>query len=424
MGRRNLQARRNLIGRTLFAVAALLTEGCAATVGAQQGSRSAAVPAVITLRADALALAKSELLDRDRRRPLSPALSRLLRDADSALQAPLVAVTDKKSLLPPSGNSHDYFSLSPYWWPDPSKMNGLPYIRRDGETNPESKRDLDQPRIAMLGSSVQALALAYYFTGDEKYAARAATQLRRWFLDPGTRMTPHLRYAQLVRGIDEERGSGIIDTRWFIETVDAAGLLQGSRHWTPADQQALRTWFRSYLDWLLTSPNGQHEHAAKNNHGSWFAAQTATYAMFVGDTALARRILEETKPRIGWQIKSDGTQPIELERTRSMHYSGFNIEALSRVAEVGRLLGVDLWNYQAPEGGSLRRAIDNMAKYIGTGEKWPGQQIDAVDPDLLIVHFRRAETVWNDPSYEAVLKRLPPGVLRENRSALLYSPAK
>jgi hypothetical protein len=408
-----------------LAAAALLTQGCTAAVVAQQGGRQDAAPStVVTLRPDALAFSKARVRERDGQSPLASAFRRLIRDADSALRAPLVSVTDKKTLLPPSGDRHDYFSLSPYWWPDPAKKDGLPYIRRDGETNPESKRDLDQPRVAALGWNLQSLALAYYFTGDEKYAARATAQIRRWFLDPATRMTPHLRFAQLVRGIDRERGSGIIDTRWFIETVDAAGLLQGSRHWTAADQQELRKWFRGYLDWLLASPNGRHEQVAKNNHGSWFAAQTATYALFVGDSALARRIVEGAKPRIGWQIKPDGSQPIELERTRSMHYSGFNVEALSRVAEIGRSLGVDLWNYQAPEGGSLRRAIDNLAKYTGTDAKWPGQQIDAVDPDLMVIHFRRARIVWHDPAYDAVLQRLPGKVASENRSALLYPPPK
>jgi hypothetical protein len=167
----------------------------------------------------------------------------------------------------------------------------------------------------------------------------------------------------------------------------------------------------------MTSPNGKHEHDAKNNHGSWFAAQTATYAMFVGDTALARKIVEDAKPRIGWQIKPDGSQPIELERTRSMHYSSFNVEALSRVAEIGRSLRIDLWNYQAPEGGSLRRAIDHLAKYSGSGLKWPGQQIDAVEPELLAMHFRRARVIWNDPAYDAVVARLR---VVDDRGALLY----
>ncbi len=374
--------------------------------------------AQVTYRPEALAAAKGRLASGDR--ALKPAYDRLLRDAEKALAAPLVAVTDKRLLLPPSNDAHDYFSLSPYWWPDPSKPDGLPYIRRDGETNPESKRDLDQPRVAAMGGNVQTLALAYRLTGDEKYAARAAEQLRRWFLDPATRMTPHLRFSQLVRGNPQERGSGIIDTRWFIEATDAVRLLHGSKAWTATDDRAIREWFGAYLTWLRESPNGKHEHAAKNNHGSWYAAQTATYALFVGDSALARAIVAEAKPRIGWQITPDGQQPIELERTRSMHYSGFNAEALARLAEVGRQVGVDLWRYQSPEGGSLRKALDHLARYAPQPATWPGKQIDAVELDLLVIQFRRANAAFDGAPFAPVLRALPAELVAKDRGALLY----
>ena len=405
---------RKLISRFPFTAAAI----AAAVVVFPSSPLAGQTLVVPGLRAEALAEARALVRKRDRR--ILPAYRKLIADADKALAAPLISVTQKSSLLPPSGNKHDYFSLSPYWWPDPAKSDGLPYIRRDGVTNPESKRDLDQPRVAAMGYNLQTLGLAWYFSGDEKYAARAAAQLRAWFLDSATMMTPHLRFAQLVRGNPAERGSGIIDTRWFIEAVQAAGLIEGSSSWTAADKTALQAWFRSYLNWLLTSPNGAHERAAKNNHGSWYAAQTAAYAMFVGDTALVRSIADSARARIGWQIKPDGSQPIELERTRSMHYSGFNIEALSRLAEIGRAAGSDLWTYKAPEGGSLQTAIDHVARYIASNEKWPGQQIDEVDPNLLVIHLRRTGVTLNCAKYRQVMDRLPSKLVQEDRSALLY----
>lgn len=402
----------------LAAVLAGGTSACAqvsSTSGAELTGSQLVLPG---LRYSALAEARRRVEARDS--SAYPAYLALIEQANRALAAPLISVTHKKTLLPPSGDSHDYYSLSPYWWPDPSKPDGLPYIRRDGETNPESKRDLDQPRVAALGSNVQTLALAWYFTRDEKYAARAAEQIRYWFLDAETKMNPHLRFAQLVRGNPRERGSGIIDTRWFIEVVQAAELLRESRSWKEEDRQALQSWFRSYLNWLLTSPNGAHERAARNNHGSWYAAQTASYALFAGDTALARSIVDSAKSRIGRQITPDGQQPIELERTRSMHYAGFNIEALSRLAEVGRAVGVDLWTYRTPEGRSLRAAIDHVARYLGTGEKWPGQQIDDIDLSLYVIHLRRAASTYDPAPYVAALARLPRQLVTTDRSALLY----
>ena len=390
----------------------LLVTACALSLGAQAG------PATIVLRGEALAQAKALVAAGDLR--VLPAFVALRREADREMKAAVVAVTDKKSLLPPSGDRHDYFSLSPYWWPDPARPDGLPYIRRDGQTNPESKKDLDRPRLGAMVDNVSALALAYYFTGDERYALRAGSQLRAWYLDAGTRMTPHLRFAQLVRGNPAERGSGIIDTHNFVDVVDASLLLEGSAGWTTRDGAALRRWMKEYLTWLRDTPNGRHEHDARNNHGSWYAAQTATLALFVGDTTLVRSILNEAKTRIGWQIRPDGGQPFELARTRSMHYSGFNADALSALAEVGRHVGVDLWRYEAPEGGSLRRAIDHVAAYSWHPVDWPGQQIDAVDPRPLIGLMRRAETALGAGLHAASLAKLPPALVAESRSALLY----
>jgi hypothetical protein len=385
---------------------------CALQVSAQ------AAPATLVWRGDRLAAARERVAHGDR--SLQPAVDALRAAAEQQLQATVVVVTDKRGLLAPTGDPHDYFSLSPYWWPDPSKPDGLPYIRRDGETNPESKRDVDEPRVRNLGLNVSTLALASYVLGDARYAARAAQQIKAWFLDPATRMTPHLRYAQTVRGNPDERGSGIIDARHFIAVVEAARLLEGTPAFTASDADALKRWMREYLQWLRTSPNGAHEHEAKNNHGSWYAAQTAAIALYVGDTATVRTLAEEAKARIGWQVAPDGAQAEEMVRTRSMHYSAFNLEALSTLAELARYVDVDLWHYQAPSGGSLRRALDRVAQYAPRPTEWPGQQIDAFDPTALVETIRRAQAGLGEPAYAAVLAALPAKMVTTSRSALLY----
>ncbi len=384
------------------------------------GSAHAQSPATLVLRGDVLAKVKARVAAGDP--ALKPAFMKLVKEAEAQMKAPIAVVTDKSSQMPPSGNRHDYYSLSPYWWPDPAKADGLPYIRRDGETNPESKRDLDRPRVGAMVDNVNALALAYYLTGEKRYSVRAGQQLRAFFLDSATRMTPHLRYGQLVRGNPKERGSAIIDTHNFIDVVDDALLLANSPGWSTADDAALRAWMKQYNTWLKESPNGKDEWDAPNNHGSWYAAQTATLALYTGDSAMARGIIADVKARIDSQIQPDGQQPRELERTRSMHYSGFNADALSRLAELGRWVGVDLWHYDAPRGGSLKKAIDHLAAYVNRPSEWPGQQIDKVDPGFLVEVMRRAQAGLGSPLYAGVIAKVDGA--REDRSNLMYPDEK
>jgi hypothetical protein len=347
-----------------------------------------------------------------------PALQQLRTDADKALQVVPHSVMDKP-LIPPSGDKHDFLSIAPYWWPDPASSNGLPYIRHDGQKNPQSREGTDDDTMSRMCTDVQTLALAYRLTGNEQYAAKAATLLKVWFLDPATKMNPHLEYAQGIAGICTGRGIGIIDSRPFIVATQAIGWLQGSPEWTAEHQQGMKEWFRAYLDWMLTSKNGLEEAAAKNNHESWYLAQTAAYALFVGDQAQARKSVEHGLELIAAQIEPDGRQPLELERTRSYRYSCYNLAALFTLAEFGPAVGVDMFGYRTSDGRSLRAAVDYMAPYFQPGTKWPGQQITEVKrPDEELASLlRRAAIAYNEPAYEEMIRDAK---LEKSRFQLLW----
>ena len=106
------------------------------------------------------------------------AYRQLLDDADKKLAAEPVSVMMKEK-TPASGDKHDYMSLSRYFWPDPSKPDGLPYISRDGVSNPELER-YDRNRLSTMADGVTTLSLAWYFSGDEKYARKAVEYLKVW----------------------------------------------------------------------------------------------------------------------------------------------------------------------------------------------------------------------------------------------------
>ena len=377
---------------------------------------------VFTLLPEALENAKGRLSQGDPQ--LQPALEKLLAEADAALEVGPLSVTDKPK-PPPSGDPHDYLSFGPYWWPDTTKPDGLPYIRRDGERNPETTTGAsDSPRLSRMTDAVETLALAYYLTGEEQYAEHAARLLRAWFLDPATRMNPHLEYGQAIPGRVEGRGIGIIDTARLIGVVDAVGLLAGSAVWTDADQQGMEAWFDAYLTWLLTSAKGIAEQRWHNNHGTWYDAQVAQFALFTGKADVAREIIESVgRWRIDGHIAPDGRQPYELDRTRSFDYSVFNLRALVALAMMGEAVGADVWRYQSEEGGGgLRQALNYLTSYADPQQAWPHKQITPLDRTKLLPLLRAAAHVYIDVRYDALIDQIPDQeAVAEHRAQLLYA---
>jgi hypothetical protein len=310
-------------------------------------------------------------------------------------------------------------SLAPYWWPNPNTANGLPYIRRDGVVNPERDRASDRKRLDSLVYAVTTLATAYFFTDSEKFAKRAAELLRVWFLDNGTRMNPHLKYAQVVPGRSDGRGAGIIETHDFPDLLDSVVLLRGSQAWGHSEHEQLQAWFRNYLRWLLESPQGQEEAKARNNHGSWYDVQVASYALFTGQDQLAKKVLAEFAPkRVATQINADGRQPHELARAQPWHYSIFNLRALFNAAAIADRVGIDMWNSEINKK-SMRMAIDWLIPFATGEKKWPYKEISAFEPQKLAPLLRIATLRYREPAYEQALARLPK-IIGDERWQLLY----
>jgi len=336
-----------------------------------------------------------------------PPLLKLLRDADKALTSGPFSVTSK-TVTPPSGDKRDYMSQAPYFWPNPKTPSGLPYIRRDGERNPEIDK-IDNHRVLdqMVGA-VETVSLAYFFTTDEKYAAKATELVRVFFLNPETCMNPNLEYAQGIPGINTGRGIGLIETRGLTRVVDSIGLLHGARAWTGADQQGMEKWFAQFLEWMLESKNGRDEAAAKNNHGTYYDVQVISFALFLGRRDLARRVLETAKQkRIGLQIEPDGRQPLELARTKGWSYSVGNLDGLMLLARLGENIGVDLWNYESRDGRSIRKALNFLMPFAFGEKKWTYQQLGEWPPQMLFPLIRRASKKYGDATFAASVAKLP-----------------
>lgn len=378
-------------------------------------------PAVWSLDPEALVANRERV--RRRAGPLQPALDALVAEADAALGRGPWSVMDKAA-LPPSGDGHDYVSYGPYWWPDPDRPDGLPYVRRDGETNPVASNPArsDSPALREMVEAVEALALAHHFTGREGYARRAAEVLRTWFLLPETRMNPHLEYGQAIPGRVQGRGVGIIDTSRLVRVVDAVGLLDAPGAWNADDREGLRGWFAAYLCWLLDSAHGADERRAANNHGTWYDAQVAAFALFVGRDDLARATVDEsTTRRIAAQIEPDGRQPEELARTKAFDYSTMNLQGFFALATMGERVGVDLWRHRAEGSGGLRDALGFLLPYADPAVAWPYPQIVPTTRARLLPLILQARRAYGDDGrYTRAIAALPQEDVARHRAWLLW----
>ncbi|WP_435228247.1 alginate lyase family protein [Streptomyces sp. Tue6028] len=348
-----------------------------------------------------------------------PQLARTLKDltarADDWLgQGPWTVVDKPKPA--PGGDVHDYLSQAPYWWPSQPRTAenpwGCPYVQRDGQRNPEVDTGTDRQDVEKVFDSTYDLALAWYYTGDKRYSEKAGQVLRTWFLAPDSRMNPNLDHGQFIPCKYDGRAIGIIDfSQSYTSVLDAIAILDtGAPGWSEGDRGAMRAWNTAFRDWLADSAFGKEEGAAQNNHGTFYDMQLAALAYATGDRDLARRtVLDARARRIDPQIAGDGSQPQELARTRSWHYSTFDLVAYTRLAAIGRHVGVNLWSYRGPDGQSLFKAVDYLLPAATGAEPWE-------HPELEFHRFAASDVVHaaadaGDRAARAALPRLeaPPG---------------
>ena len=357
-----------------------------------------AVAAITTPAADSAALDVA-VIDHDR----------ILKAADAAFRLEPVAITASRSELS-EGGPHDFYSNGDYWWPNPNTTNGLPYVQRDGQTNP-GNFVAHRQAIRQLSDAVAALGAAYKISGDDRYARKAAELLKVFFLDDATRMKPNLQYAQAIPGVSPGRGTGIIDTLHLVEIPKAAEAMEKSRAFAPEISNGLKKWFADYVAWMTTSKNGQDEANAGNNHAVAFWLQVAVFAEYTGDANnLAECRRRYTEVFIPKQMTNDGSFPAELRRTKPYGYSIFQLDNMVTLCQVLSARDHDLWNFTLPDGRNIHRAVEFMYPYLADKSKWPRtpdvnawEGWPARQPGLLF-----AGLAFKDSRYLDLWQKLPP----------------
>jgi hypothetical protein len=344
----------------------------------------------------------------------------VLKEAKWALQQEPVTVTAETSQRS-AGGPHDFYSEGDYWWPDPNHPDG-PYIQRDGLTNPDN---FTAHRKAMIRFSriVGALISAWKVTGDKKYADHAKLHLMAWFIHPETRMNPNLQFAQAIKGRATGRGIGIIDTIHLMEVAQSVVVMIRNKIIDEQTAKGVQQWFRDYLQWLHDHPYGHEEMIAKNNHGTCWVMQVASFAVLTNDQA----VLEFCRKRyesvlLPDQMAGDGSFPLEIKRTKPYGYSIFNLDAMTMVSHILSTAERNLWGFKTHDGKNICKGIEFLFPYLKDKNTWPypkdvmyWENWPVAQPSLLFgaIAFNRRDwfEVWkaadHEPAVDEVIRNLP-----------------
>lgn len=324
----------------------------------------------------------------DQAEPWKSAYDRMLSAADTALGQTPRSVADNGAGAGAEGNIHLYSSDGGY--------------STDGVYNPKAERN-DYRRGMEVGNAMADLGLAYAFTGDKKYADKAIALIRRWCLDPETKMLPTGKnHGPHTAGM--KRGGDIELFFTFGQFFYAADLIWNYPGWNPAEKDAFRDWTKS----MAQAKKGLMYYKGRpmvNNWEDWRLLYLATAAVVIEDDVLLAYVFDRWKQTKDQAIAEDGHLPIETGRTRSMHYSLFALDPMCQVAEIARHHGVNLYDYSV-NGKNLRMLFDFHAQYLKHGVDlgdWPYEMISPHHSNENVAVYELAYSYWKDPKYLEVI---------------------
>jgi len=334
------------------------------------------------------------------------------------------SVTDKP-VVPPSGDKRDFMTTVVYAWDCKQRpanchpyvggehgAGGKPYDEKtlrcetdawlicDAQFNHKVMEELDNRRLSRVIKNVQTLAKAWHTTGDREAPALAVEQLRVFFVDDKLSVLPRLLYSQVIPHTPD-RSTGSLDCviDWYEVhlLLDAVSLMQPVM---PTDTVlGLQKWFADFLK-FITKPDIKALHDNHRiNHGTWYNVVAMSIATWLGATQVVKDQAEVAKDQIKRMIAANGDMPGETERTQSVYYFGYTLESFAMIAHLCMGVGVDLWNYVAPTGASIPRALTFAAQHLRTNFKtWPYKNKGA----------------WMLHHYTNTLQVLPTSYLRTN----------
>lgn len=304
--------------------------------------------------------------------------ARLISSADKVRTLPYLSVLDKHPGLD-RREPRDYVSFAPYYWLNevvsPIERARIKPTKRDGEANPFLAVRSDKPKLAQVCSRVHLLALAYTKTKNSKYLKYIEEQLEVWFIDENSRMSTHMKHAQILPWSGRKSGLGVIDARWLVLLIDALALLKVEKAANVDTIRKVCKWLLCFSTWLTTSMSGLTELARKNNRGSWIDTLLCYIALAVNEPEIAKEVSTfSLNERLSKQVSKDGMQPFELIRKMPISYSLYNIFPVLYLAQINVCLCKEMNNNEHVD--ALRNSMSELYQLIEGREKGCIESID------------------------------------------------
>lgn len=256
---------------------------------------------------------------------------------------------------------------------------------RDGHINPQADRHDYQQAIAISKAMTQ-LGLAYRLTKDARFARKATELIHHWALAPTTRMVPRFT-----------PGSWIELSLTMPGIIYGADLIYDYPGWDYHQKQQFQVWVsrfgQSAMSW-----------SRHNNFENWRVNLIATIGAYLRDEKLLAYAFGHYRWLIGEQINHKGQLVHELQRSKSLFYSLFALNAMTQTAEIARHFGVDLYDYQLEDGRGLKLALDYHAPIVRGSKGWPFEQIAPLKHTDNIALFELAYSHWQAPQYREVIE--------------------
>ncbi|MDO4496928.1 MAG: alginate lyase family protein [Bacteroidales bacterium] len=310
--------------------------------------------------------------------PDHPLYLNIVGAADYYLNQQPADVVHKKSTF--SGDLHNYESLCIYTWPDENNPDA-PWVNRNGYVNPAFK-DYDFERLITLKVAVQHLGIAYYLTGEEKYHEGIEQWLSAWFVNPATSMHPHMQYAQVHPGMNENHGTpwGMIEAYSFVEAFEGYLLAKSVKPFDKDLDKKLHEWVKKFATWMQTSEFGRIESSMENQHSVIYDVMLYYFASFNNDKKTMKRITSNfASNRLEKQIDDEGKMPFELDGGRVFHDHLYNLQHIVDFCMMQRHQGK---NFYGQNKEIIDRVFDFMLPYLQSPENFPYNQVSDWDSDI------------------------------------------